>query len=660
MSETATFYVLAVSATLMLYAGMLLLIALCKRERLDKWSDALKSWEEAHHEWKVARRLLRRAEKELDIAAEQDARQGEHIAAENLKLAGNSVNGAIDDVDENAHDIIVDRVRALKSDVPTYITVVPALVSGLLFVLGRVITQITAHQWLAGASLTVLATLNSYIYYSRFGFNVLPYLTDLSIDGLLAVVLFVASVVVLLFLVGCLLALSVILFVLVVLPLLIFVPVSMGVIAGGWCSRQVLWFCHSSFRFGKLSVVLGSRIAWFIARFRGVWSTVYSIVSYLTGIMWVKRILDVVRNPTGRRDPTGRDELPWTATRTIHSTALVLGGIGLTYIVSVEPQYRAHVACHDENRTEFVVQGSAESGNEVMARIGSNGNYLFATPVESCITQAVGDIEMASMKGHSSGEVQVNPRRHSGQAGGPTETGNTDVVNGSDATAERTSLQPVTIHARIGNWFREMYEFADRNVGFREPGIWKSVVFLTNGRRPDFSGPVVVLPTTRVRCMYEPGSPARVLPICEAREPEMADAEEELLRNQLAHHIRCGQLAISRPFVFMPAEWEQPIGRTDAQIDDFMGKHRGEREDKEGRTLYIYGFASADGGGGYNKQLALARAEAMRSIVQKTYSGWTIKTRSLGEDHLTNRVADSRSARLVLCADGSESKSSER
>ena len=615
ISETIAFI-------LLLYVGMLLLIQFCARKQLDHWGSSLDSWKEAHLEWNNARAELRRAGKDLAKAQratlgavhdlynkEKVARETEVAAAGHLQIRRDEVNEAIGGVRASACSVI----RPWLGQLGTKARSLPARtihwVKKSWEFFGATINWVRRHQWFVGAMLSLIGIFNSYIYYSRFDFNLLPYLSDLTIDALIAVVLAATVATAVLLLAAFLLAVSSILLIQSIPPLVLIFLASTAVVVWGWVSCQALRLCGRSVRVSQLTVVLAKWLARFIVWAQEVWRKMRGAIGSLTKILFVKRTLRLLH-----------------ATNTIRSAFSLLSAIGLIYIISIEPQYRAHIACRDDNRIEFVVQEVSEGTDNVMAKIGSNGNYLFATPVESCLAQPIGDMGAQS------------------------------VVVAKDTVPQNLGRIGNSFCKSVGNWLCERWTFAWNNV-FGKPGLSDAVAFLAISQPVDFGGPVVVLPTTRVRCMYNRGSPAEALPVCDVPNSRVTDNENEerLLREQLANSIEgCKRPVMSRPLVFMPNKWEEPIHKTELHIFQFITEHETELAERVGTKLYVFGFASADGAGEYNEQLAVNRAQTIGELVgQVAGSGadWAIETRSLGENHLTNRVADSRSARLVFCSE---------
>lgn len=116
-----------------------------------------------------------------------------------------------------------------------------------------------------------------------------------------------------------------------------------------------------------------------------------------------------------------------------------------------------------------------------------------------------------------------------------------------------------------------------------------------------------------------------------------------------------GTWAISRPVLFRRGVANAVADRRvdEETIRRFMERPAVRRAPK----IYVFGFASADGpSDDVNDDLASQRAQTVKAAVRR--HEWTkdIKKYGLGENHLTQGVANSRSARIVACdcGDGME------
>ena len=307
------------------------------------------------------------------------------------------------------------------------------------------------------------------------------------------------------------------------------------------------------------------------------------------------------------------------------------------YVAFIEPQYRAHDAYRGENRVRVVVNQPPDGVADPMIKIGSNRSYLFAVPVESRSTGAAGDCAGTTGSEQKRGD------------------GNVEMLSSWIAVVVRSFWDRIQFFR--SNLLSEngatcnVPEDKDpiRNLMWK---MWPSghhlLEFIFNFRPPDFEGAVIALPPARVHCVYEEGS-GQAAKLCA---PAASNGEERLLREQLARKIACQQpLIVSKPFVFMPGAWQEPVGGVDAHVKGFMRKVCTSLQERSNRILYVVGFASADGPGNRNTKLARDRAQTIKCLIGKKFLGWSIHIVPLGEDHLTSRVAHSRSARLVFCAD---------
>ena len=108
-----------------------------------------------------------------------------------------------------------------------------------------------------------------------------------------------------------------------------------------------------------------------------------------------------------------------------------------------------------------------------------------------------------------------------------------------------------------------------------------------------------------------------------------------------------GRWAISRPVLFRPDVGHEVADEVDEQtIRDFL-KWPALRKVKK---LHVLGFASADGRPReVNDELAWQRAGTVAEAIRRRRPTLEVEKYGLGEDHLTEGVASSRSARIVAC-----------
>ena len=112
-----------------------------------------------------------------------------------------------------------------------------------------------------------------------------------------------------------------------------------------------------------------------------------------------------------------------------------------------------------------------------------------------------------------------------------------------------------------------------------------------------------------------------------------------------------GTWTISVPVVFRPGVWDEVADRGVAEesIHRFMES----RALRNVAKVHVFGFASADGPRNVNNRLAKQRAQTIRDKIQDEIlpenRAVHVEVHGLGEDHMTNGVANSRSARIVAC-----------
>ena len=474
---------------------------------------------------------------------------------------------------------------------------------------------------IAGVILALVALAYDYFYYSRFNFNILPFYSDAAGGTFIMVVFVVLTVTVAL-----LVILSTVIFSIFVIPLSAFLLLVISLVWAvvfvlGQTSAWTLGIYRRSARLSQLTLLLVSTCAGFLKVFQDFLNTidrkVDRLIDAITGQGFLKRIRT-------------------TAVAVVRCFFFALTIPALAYVALIEPQYRAHDAYRGENRIRVVVNHPPDGVADRMIKIGSNTSYLFAVPVESRSSRAVGGYARKTGSEQERGD------------------GNVDMRSSWIAVVVRSFWDRIQFFR--SNLLSE--NGATCNVPEdKDPirkflwNMWPSgyhlLEFIFNFRPSDFEGAVIALPPQRVHCVYEEGS-RKAAKLC-ARAG--TDDEERLLREQLAATIGCQQpLILSKPFVFMPGEWKEPKDRMEAQVAQFRWKCCSSLRKASKRILYVVGFASADGPGDHNRKLALNRAQTIQCLIRKKFPGWRICTRSLGEDHLTSGVAHSRSARLVFCA----------
>ena len=116
-----------------------------------------------------------------------------------------------------------------------------------------------------------------------------------------------------------------------------------------------------------------------------------------------------------------------------------------------------------------------------------------------------------------------------------------------------------------------------------------------------------------------------------------------------------GTWAISRPVLFRRGVANEVADQVDEKsIRRFMMRPAVRKAPK----VYVFGFASADGPSDVNDRLAWQRAQTVKAIIAQKYH-MDVEKHGLGENHLTQGVADSRSARIVACDCGHDTEPTE-
>lgn len=667
---------LAIGATVVLLLQYVVLVWSCEKQKKNLWSDALESWTTARRGWRDARAERRRATKDFKRAQrqtgsrpansmietadgeaaeaqdqiralrqkQQDALLAEQTAIDLVRNSLALVDKTGGDVHEDARNVVTTWLGRFRNAAWTALATGRKLTTKTWGACRSVLAWVSAYRWAASILLAMVVVANNYYYYDRFDFNVLPYHSELTADALITVVLVVVAVTAVV-----LLATLTSIFLLIVgLPLLAL----LSAIVLGWAvafvlgqtSARLVALSGRSARLGQLTLLLVHIWALLLNRVQEALSAFSRTAGALIGV-------DIDKHVNAFINYIGQLEMDQIVQRAyppiVHSLFFVLTIAALLYVVSIDPQYRAHVVCRDDSRVRVVVNQPPAGVGDSMIRIGSNKSYLFAIPAESCssgdaaglagtneLTQRTGNNEnMQSDQPKASGNNEVMPQRNQSEV---------------DSSAEAMQSQHAATASR--HWISERLGFLGSNL---RP---VSMKFLLNLRPSEFGGAVVALPVTRVHCMYEEQSSEQASVLC-ARPavPRTPMLREQLLREQLLGEIAgCEQLVVSKPFVFRPGEWEQPVGGTVVQIDNFKSKYEALRRSVTDGTLYVFGFASADGPSSNNERLALNRANTVRGLVTPYFSGWDIRSMSLGERHLTSGMANSRSARLVFCAPHSD------
>lgn len=144
-----------------------------------------------------------------------------------------------------------------------------------------------------------------------------------------------------------------------------------------------------------------------------------------------------------------------------------------------------------------------------------------------------------------------------------------------------------------------------------------------------------------------------LLPACERGAGAGGDEDDEKrVRMEIGQYLEgqgvscAGKWAISRPVVFRPGVADEVAGQIDEKsIHRFMEQPATRKAAK----VYVFGFASADGPRDVNELLAMQRAWTIKRTIQRDNPAIAVEVHDMGEDHLTDGVASSRSARIVAC-----------
>lgn len=290
------------------------------------------------------------------------------------------------------------------------------------------------------------------------------------------------------------------------------------------------------------------------------------------------------------------------------------------HVTCIEPAYKSHAVCQAERWTRVVVHPRLDGVPEPVIAVGSNAGYVIV--VSGCDCQRRGTV------GTRGGD------------GGP------DLLRG--AWRQVSDRGKFLLDSLSSGW----------------SGLW-DVLWPDGNLAPR----AAVVPLSRVLCMYDvPSKKPYKEPACKPPPPPErreqgpqggADprSEERLrreVRNRLAEQKpECrGEPPVSPAIVFRPnrsdLEDETGVAQVAQAIEEL------DLGDAAGVTLYVFGFASADGRPERNRELSQQRAEHVRrrlgEIKRRDGRAWNVgDTIPMGEDHLASGVAESRGARLVAC-----------
>lgn len=331
----------------------------------------------------------------------------------------------------------------------------------------------------------------------------------------------------------------------------------------------------------------------------------------------------------------------------------LVAAMTVSYVACFEPAYRSDAVCQAERWTRVVVEPPLNGVKDPVIAIGSNAGYVIV--VSSC---------------------ECSSRRP------PTCTQPVTETKSSVETTETRGGDRVLDLLRVWRQVSDRGKFLLVSLSSGWSGLLD--VLWPSGRPAPRAA---VVPLSRVLCMYDvPSENPGEDPACEQRTPLErgpqgpqgergpqgpqgpqgerglqgpqggADprSEERLrreVRNRLAEQKpECrGEPPVSPAIVFRPnrsdLEDETEVAQAVEELD--LG-------DAAGVTLYVFGFASADGRPERNRELSQQRAEHVRGLLgeikRRDGRAWNVgDTIPMGEDHLASGVAESRGARLVAC-----------
>ena len=540
---------------------MVVLLLVRSSEKQEPWLRALESRNEARRQWKHAKASLKQATRNLKKTKGRTRRQPkgtvavvEREAEETILKLQRQMQFAREKAtssykqDQDARKLLDAAGRHVYETVCNGVTckldfyraatrnlwkAILKFAKSTCCALRSVTTRIMKHHPLiAGVILTLVALAYDYFYYSRFNFNILPFYSDPAGGTLIAVVLVVLAVTVAL-----LIFLSALIFFIVVIPLSAFLLLVISLIWAvlfflGRPSAWTVGIYRRSVRLSQLTLLLASTRSSFLKVFQEFLNAIDQKVHRLIEKITDKALRKWVRNAT-----------VWV----VWLLFVVLTIPALVYVGFIEPQYRAHHAYRGDKRVRVVVNQPSDGVADPMIKIGSNGSYLFAVPVEAWHTGAAGDRAKttASEQIRNDGKVEMQ--------------------------SNWIEVWVNSFRDRIRCFWRSL--LSDNGAAFNiseDEGLlrkfrydlWLSIQgrlkFISNFPPPDFEGAVIALPPPRVHCVYQEDSD-RAATLCA---PSASDNEERLLRQQLASKIGCEQrLIVSKPFVFMPGAWQAPKKR---------------------------------------------------------------------------------------------------
>ena len=328
--------------------------------------------------------------------------------------------------------------------------------------------------------------------------------------------------------------------------------------------------------------------------------------------------------------------------------------------IEVEPRYRFHAICGGQKgpRNVRVILDPPLAGEASFTRIGFIGGNVFIVP-ELCGRQP----QTAGERGRNQPDGQRDSGDRSKVEQEPRGGAEANVEANNDGNGEGWRWKPKALLAGLQyvvDGVQVRLQFLDFS-GFPIPTNRGSI-------RPTID--VTVVPLGRVLCMHEvrddqPNKSAACRPLSKPSSgdlritvqkttdttwtivlpPGVRMDDEWRLREEIAERLcHGGAPKISEPILFKRGMATPMDERAAEIIRAFLTKPELQEVD-----LHVLGFASGDGGSQHNENLARQRAETVAAAVRELYPDRTLRKDSWGEAHLTNGVANSRSARIVGC-----------
>lgn len=372
---------------------------------------------------------------------------------------------------------------------------------------------------------------------------------------------------------------------------------------------------------------------------------------------WIRRSVEAaimfVRKYGSKLIPKNRMVLIWSWWFAVVVSLIIVGYIAVEF----EPRYQFYKICTEPkgSKNVRVVLDPPLAGEASFTRIGFIGGNVFIVPVSSCRQPQTADKEAKNQRddqrdsgGDRSG-VEQEPR---GGAEAEAAEVNNDGNGEGGATAANSLL--AGLQYVVGGIKGRLHYYHN---------------YFDHKKRQDAPA-VTVVPLGRVLCMYEvregqssksadcrplfqPSGAGLRITVQKTTDttwtivlpPGVRMDDEWRLREEIAERLcNGGAPKISEPILFKRGMATPMDERAAEIIRAFLTKPELQKVD-----LHVLGFASGDGISLHNENLARQRAETVAAAVRELYPNRTLLTDSWGEVHLTNGVANSRSARIVGC-----------